>query len=78
MEFMKPEPDGESSYHSENELIIVKQNEVLGIRPSTVKTEHEVSCMSVCTLDNIKVTMKICLIFNPSQMESGARSNVVG
>jgi hypothetical protein len=47
MEFMKPEPDGESFYHSENELIVVKQDEVLATRPSTVKTEHEVSCMYI-------------------------------
>jgi hypothetical protein len=47
MELMKPEPDGESSYHSENELIVVKQNEVLATRHSPVKTEHEVSCMYI-------------------------------
>jgi hypothetical protein len=46
MELMKPEPDGESPYHSENELTGVEQDEGL-VRTSTVKTEHEVSCMSV-------------------------------
>jgi hypothetical protein len=50
MELMKPEPDGESPYHSENELTGVEQDEGLATRTSTVKTEHEVSCMSVCTL----------------------------
>jgi hypothetical protein len=50
MEIMKPELDGESPCHSENELIGVKQDEDPATRPSSMKTEHEVSCMSACTL----------------------------
>jgi hypothetical protein len=67
---MKPEPDGESSSHSEHHLNDIKQDENPATKPSTVKTEHEVSCMSVFTLDNIKVPVAICLIsvFIPSQM----------
>jgi hypothetical protein len=50
MEFMKPEPDGELAYHTENDLIGVEQDEALATRPSNVKNEHEVNCMYVCTL----------------------------
>ncbi|XP_023704543.1 uncharacterized protein LOC111862919 isoform X3 [Cryptotermes secundus] len=55
MESMKPEPDEESSYHSENELIVVKQDEVLATRHSTVKTEHEQNTDTVKVEHNVDI-----------------------